>query len=309
MFHSRRSTIRPAAFLALLLTAAAAAAEPAASERPLLWRISGEAPSYLYGTIHVSDPRVVALPEAVTSALDASEVFCSEVLLDAESQSRMAAASLLPGDATLQQVLPDELYRRTAKHLAQRGIPITMLEKLRVWSLAGLLVALDELQSRPMQPSLDELLHRRAIGAGKRLDALERIQDQLQVFDSMGPEGERAMLRQTLDYLEEIPPGAPGPLERLIQAWLAGDAEKLMQVSLEYADPDDPLTARFLEALLDRRNIGMAAGIERRVLAHPESGYFFAVGALHLPGPEGILARLRARGFQVERVEPPPRRH
>ena len=277
--------------------------ESAPAVRPLLWRISGAAPSYLYGTLHVPDPRVVALPDAVVRALDGSDVFCSEVPLDAESQQRMAEAALLPGGATLRQVLPADLYRRAAAYLAGLGVPLQPFERLNVWSLATLLSMADQLEALASQPSLDEVLYQRADRLGKRLDALETPDDQFAVFESLGPRGQETLLRQTLDYLEALPPGAPSPVERIMRTWLAGDPERLLRVSLEYVDRDDPLQARFIEALVDRRNVRMTQGIERRIRAEPERGSFFAVGALHLPGPEGLLARLAKRGFEVERVE------
>ena len=44
------------------LLAGCAAPEPTAIEQPLLWKISGqglEKPSYLLGTIHIADPRII----------------------------------------------------------------------------------------------------------------------------------------------------------------------------------------------------------------------------------------------------------
>ena len=77
-----------------------------------------------------------------------------------------------------------------------------------------------------------------------------------------------------------------------------------MNTAFAYADLEDPQTIRFLEALLDRRNEKMAAGIEARLAANPDRSYFFAIGSLHMPGPEGILALLTKRGYTIERVRP-----
>jgi len=35
------------------------------TQNPLLWRIEGTVPSYLYGTIHIPDQRVLAVPDVV----------------------------------------------------------------------------------------------------------------------------------------------------------------------------------------------------------------------------------------------------
>src|SRR5688500_210805 len=56
-------------------------------ERGLLWKLQKGAaePSYLYGTVHTDDPRVLDLPAAVRSRLKAAQVFVVEVELDGEA--------------------------------------------------------------------------------------------------------------------------------------------------------------------------------------------------------------------------------
>ncbi len=51
--------------------------------RGLLWRVSqpGVAPSYVFGTIHLADPRVLELPEPVTRALARSKHYYMESYL------------------------------------------------------------------------------------------------------------------------------------------------------------------------------------------------------------------------------------
>ena len=58
----------------------------------------------------------------------------------------------------------------------------------------------------------------------------------------------------------------------------------------------------FLDALIDQRNRKMADGIDARLRAHPERSFFFAIGSLHIPGPEGIEALLTKRGHTLIRV-------
>ena len=299
--RSRVALVRTCLALAL---AGAASAQPAPTERPFLYRIDSATPSYLYGTIHLPDPRVLALPRVVRRALDESAVFCSEVRMDADTAARAAAAAQLPGHNTLRDVLPTELYARAEAYLAARDLDIERFARLKVWAFAGLLPSLDRPEAPAGAPSLDALLRQRAARAGKRLDALEKAGDQIALIDSVGLSGQRRMLEQSLDYLEALEPGEPGPVERITRAYLEGDEQSLVRVAFEYVDLEDPQSAEFMEALLDRRNLGMASGIERRLLANPELGYFFAVGALHVPGPEGVVKLLEKRGFRVERVRP-----
>jgi hypothetical protein len=304
--------------LGLLLTVHLASADPtptpAPTSRPLLWRIAGDPPSYLYGTVHVPDARVTALPDAVQRAFDAAQVFCGEVPLDSAAQQRMARGAQLPAGQSLRQLLPAPLYERAQRLLASKGFPIQAFDGQKIWVMATTLGVLDYLRAMPSSPPPDLLLYQRAASAGKQLDALETIDEQLQLMDSIDRAGQISLLEQTLAELESVPPGAPGPVEKLVRAYLRGDEQELMRTAFEYADPDDPLTRRFLAAMIDERNHKMAQAIDARLRrerarqrpagggAEPARSYFIAIGALHIPGPEGVEALLAKRGYDLERL-------
>ena len=60
------------------------------------------------------------------------------------------------------------------------------------------------------------------------------------------------------------------------------------------------IAGAFWERLVARRNRRM---VERMLPGLRQGGVFVAVGALHLPGEEGLVALLRQEGFTVERVD------
>ena len=57
-----------------------AAADAVPNARSLLWRVErkGLAPSYLFGTIHSTDPRVTKLPPAVQAAFNSANTVALE---------------------------------------------------------------------------------------------------------------------------------------------------------------------------------------------------------------------------------------
>ena len=60
--------------LVLLALGLAASCEKCGqSGRPMLWKVDGKKSSYLFGTIHFPDERVLKLPESVRKALGATE--------------------------------------------------------------------------------------------------------------------------------------------------------------------------------------------------------------------------------------------
>ena len=61
--------------LILLLLVFCASASSAVEQRaPLLWKIDGPQTHYLFGTIHLPDPRVTTLAAPVTEALKQSKL-------------------------------------------------------------------------------------------------------------------------------------------------------------------------------------------------------------------------------------------
>jgi uncharacterized protein YbaP (TraB family) len=58
-----------------------------------------------------------------------------------------------------------------------------------------------------------------------------------------------------------------------------------------------------MDRLLYRRNAIMAERIIKRLRDHPNTSYFFAVGAAHLQGNRGLIAALEKAGFRLTRVQ------
>ena len=286
----------------LLPSAACATGAVKPTERPFLYRIEGTPPSFLYGTVHVPDERALALPRAVRLAFGRSDVVVTEVLLDESVQAEAARALLLPEGERLGEILPAGTYARARAYLEKRGLPIAAFEQHKVWVLATQLALLDYRTQFKARPPLDLLLFQRAKERNKQVDALETHEDQIALMDGIGTDGQISMLQQTLGYLEAVQPDEPHPVERLLRAYLEGDEDALVSVSLEYADLDDPTTQKFLDAAIHGRNASMAATILQKLEGRPDLTYFFAIGALHIPGPEGVKARLEKSGRTVTRL-------
>jgi len=292
-------------FLAPLGLRAAAKETPAPRPtlRPLLWQIGSKPPSFLYGTVHVPDPRVLALPRQVVRALGESDVVYTEVPMDDNTRVQIQRASMLPSGRTLSTVLPKPVYDRAARYLASRGFSIQVFFQQKVWALQVSLEMLDYLPELATSQPLDMYLAERARTSGKRMAALETVDEQLAVLDGMTAEEQVQVLEESLTLLEDAARHGGSPARRLVDAYLGGDPETLRATALSMVDTSKPLNRRQLEALIDARNAVMAERILRSLREQPEQSHFFAVGALHYPGPKGILELLRAKGLDVQRVE------
>jgi hypothetical protein len=289
--------------LALLLAPGAVCSEPVLrpSARPFLYRIEGTPPSFLYGTIHVPDERVLALPGAVRLALERADVLLTELKNDAETQGILVAGLTLPQGRTLADVAPPELRARIERYLTRKGLPPEPFLRLKLVPLGAQLEVLDYFQAQRLP--LDHHLMQLAEQAGKPLEALERPEEQIAALDALSPEEQIQVVGEELARLEALEPGEPGPVEKMVVAYVAGDEKKLWAESMAYVDPEDPVDARFVDAVFTQRNVRLAERIERRLAAQPPRAYFAALGALHLFGPDGVIARLEKRGRTLVRLD------
>lgn len=273
-------------WLTVGLASAAAVAKPG-----LLFEIdateSGAPPCYLFGTIHSEDPRVLSLTTPAQAAFDRSTVFIMETIPDTQAVIRAMMAMVYTDGRGLAQVAGRPLYEQTVQALAERGMAEEAIKDYKPWAAATLL----GMPEAGTGEFLDIRLYKAALAAGKQVQGLESIEEQLAVFDTLTEEDQIALLRETL----EARPTLPEVFARLLEAYLSQDLARLERLGDEYLRRGDPqLAARFRHAALEVRNQHMTA----RMLAYLRSGgCFIAIGALHLPGEDGVLARLVQAGF------------
>ena len=289
-----RARLAAFALFAALAVIPALAAER--FEQGILWRVDGKgAPaSHIFGTIHLSDPRVTALPAAVAREFGQARSLTIEAGLDTADFAAMANRMVYADGRSLQDVAGAELFTRAAALSAGLGLPEPMLRMFKPWAVALML-------SAPQQDPanvLDYVLARMAAEQGKPVLELESLDEQVSVFDGMAEVEQIALLRQTVSNFERL----PQTVGRLIDAYLARDLAAMWRIS-EESGAGDEKASRIKEVFVQRviydRNMRMVARMGGQLA---KGGAFIAVGALHLHGDRGVLSLLEQRGFRVTRV-------
>jgi len=87
--------------------------------------------------------------------------------------------------------------------------------------------------------------------------------------------------------------------EAVLVAYVEHDLGTLYELASMAGEGDPGLAERFNKALILERNDRMA---ERMIPMVVEGGYFVAVGAMHLPGDNGLLQQLAEAGFDVSPI-------
>ncbi len=252
----------------------------------------GSAPSYIFGTIHAEDKRVLQLPPPVRSAFSAADTVVLEMTMDEQTLIAASVAMLYMDGRDLPGVIGEQRYKRVVAAMAGRGVPEEMLRLYKPWSVATLL-------SMPPPKSgefLDMMLYRSALEKGKKVKGLESVDEQLSIFNDLTDSQQIIMLDDALDNLEQL----PSIFNQLMVAYLARDMDALVRISTESMQQSDSEMETMLQRrLVDERNRRM---VERLQPLLQKGWLFVAVGALHLPGEKGVLRLLEEMGYRVTMV-------
>ena len=277
-------------FVIGLLVAGVAPAEPAGIFYEC--RLEGQSSSYLLGTMHASEPRVLAIADKVEPYLKKVDRLALEIVPDGQAMLAALLATQLPSDTSLEELLSATLYRETRLAMAQRGVPESVLQRMRPWAVSVEL----SLPHSQKGVFLDLRIFQLAQEAGKALVGLETVDEQLGLFDELTMAEQIALLEHAVKNLAEL----PKQFNAMVDAYVSGDLEALSKMADEQQhDLDEELVTWFDRKIVENRNRVMA---ERAWPLIKKGDTLVAVGALHLIGDTGLVANLRQRGCNFRRL-------
>ncbi len=279
--------------------------------KALLWKIEHEnypnrIPSYLFGTIHVSDDRVAKLSPAVEEALNHSRRIALEV--EAMSSARLVEAfgamqplMALPNNGKLDSQLSEAELKRLAAVVKLAGLPPDATNRLRPWVLT-MLMSKSECQIKRVRSgkhSLDGLLAAMAERRGMGTFGLESLEMQFQSLANVPDADQLSILKATLKGYDKL----DDTLETMLQLYLKRDIGVIWPMQVAMGEKNGAPRAAFStyeDNLITSRNVR----IRDRALMHVAyGGVFIAVGSLHLPGKKGMVELFREAGYKVTAVE------
>jgi len=260
----------------------------------LLWKIdkAGQKSSYLYGTMHVGDPRVVNLPAEVEKAFSNADRFAMEMLLNFRAVAVITSGSFFNDGRTLKSVMRPEKYRQLIDLLNRRlYIPESLIINMRPWAVLMILMVPEQNRANT-ESALDMVLYRRAAMRKIPLLGLETAEEQLAVFESLSIEEQLWMLNKSVEEYNVISDQMPSMLDTYIKR----DLEGLVKLQEKYMYDDSDIDDKFMYALVDKRNLRLADRMQDYL---KQGNAFIAIGALHLPGKNGVLHLLEQQGYTV----------
>lgn len=282
------------------------AARTVANGQGLLWRIengSGKV-SYLFGTMHSSEPSAKDFDALVLSALSRSKIVATELpgassrKVASELRRLVANRSFRPRGDSLGALAP-EVREQVELRISQAGIPSQVADQLQPWYLA---LTLSRSGCAPPAAgsdteTADARIERLAVEQGSTLMALESPVEQVEALASIPDDVALRMLRDTT-----VKRLRPEDVESTISALYSS---RRIGYLLAMRGPawagvlDVDGYAEFISAFITRRNDTM---LQRALPILSAGQAFLAVGALHLPGERGLVELIRRAGYSVTRI-------
>jgi uncharacterized protein YbaP (TraB family) len=291
-----------ALLLALLFMAAAALRADAQGRtnaspgKTCLWAVeAGAHRVFLLGSVHFLRQDAYPLPAAMEAAYAESRVVVFETdiarMMDPSVMTRMLELGMYPPGQSLFDALGTDTRQRLERKLHETGLPAEAVAGLKPWVVALTLSSL-EFMRLGFAPELGVDMHffQRARNDGKKTDALEAVEQQLQLLAGMDAATQETFMAQTLQELELLPRMATD----LVGYWASGQTEALHRLLFETIDRYPGVRDR----MLARRNRAWLEKIEG--LIRQEEAALVIVGAMHLIGPDSVVELLKKNGYRVE---------
>lgn len=257
----------------------------------LLWKISGkdfEEPSYLYGTLHAVCAEDMRFTEEMILALGHSRQLALEIdVTEPGLTARMQKAMLMKGNTRLPDLLPAADYELLAQYFQDSlAVNLSGFSQLKPVFLSSFIYnKLLGCFAQSYEGQLSQMAAQQEIG----IAGLETIEEQIKVFEAISYREQAEMLLQSIIEYDELKEA----YWSMVVSYKNQDLNSLYHIIT-----DIRLGMKDYEkVMLTDRNKRWIPRMEQMAKKQPT---FFAVGAAHLPGQQGLIALLRNRGYQVE---------
>ncbi|HJV35738.1 TraB/GumN family protein [Geomonas sp.] len=263
-----------------------------------VWKAQkGNAVIYLGGTCHVLRQSDFPLPPEFAKAYGASQVVVFEAdpgeLQDPAMQKKALARSIYPDGSTIDKHLSPDTYAQLAAYCQANNIPLAALRQFKVSVAMVSLTFLELMKLGVDQKGVDYFFYELAKKEGKKVEALESADEQLEALVTIADGNEDEFVSYAIRDLGTL----KERFAELAGAWRTGDTVKLNELLVSQLRTEDP--KEYQKLVVDRNRkwlpaiLGYHASRQTRLVL---------VGAAHLVGPDGILEALKKKGYRVEKL-------
>jgi len=300
-----RLLLRSAVFLVAcaagpLATARDAPVETSAGKPPvpLLWKVTGPGDSrvYLLGSFHLLRAQDYPLAADVDQAFAASKRVVFELspqdMQSPQLTQKMLQAAVRTDGTELKRDLDPATWTKLQAYATANNLPLAQLQGMKPW-FVGLTITLGQFTKMGLDPNLglDRHFMQRAATAGKPTSGLEDIDTQVGVLSGMSAAEQQQMVAEALDQADK----ADAEGRKLHDAWRRGD-DKLLWTSMAAQMRGE--YPQLYKRINTERNDAWVPKLQQYLQAG-QGGTLGVVGTVHLLGDDGVVDKLKAKGFKV----------
>lgn len=268
----------------------ATATTQAQTQNSLLWEITGnniKQPSYLFGTIHMICEEDYVMTPVIENSLKNAKLFFAEIDLSNMGELMVMQKELMAKEP-LSKRLSAKKYEELKVLLKETiDADISEFEKLSDVGITSMVMMKMFSCDSPKMYEME--LMKQAMEQGKKMGGLETIHQQLEVMKKS----------MSIDYLYEMlkkmKEENKNSTKKMVELYKKQDLNELERYMYE----EGGVKPEQFEDLLTKRNKNWVEQIPELI---QENSVFFAVGAGHLGGKNGVIALLKAKGYQVKPI-------
>jgi hypothetical protein len=280
-----------------------------ANENALLWEVTGKdlsKPSYVFGTIHMIPKADFALSDAARKAIGQSDKVIFEInMKDMSNPMALIGVfmkAMMPNGTRLRDLISPEDYQLVKHRFDSIGMPIAMLERVKPMFLSVLVEgggSMDMLgNGSDESPATKNLSYEMEImkiaeKQKKEFGGLETMAFQMSIFDSIPYKAQAEMLVKAVKSSGD---DSASEFAKMVEMYKSQDIDKMANaLSAEGADTEG--LGQYESMLVTTRNKNWIPLMAKGMKDKPS---FYAVGAGHLGGKEGVLNLLRQEGYTLK---------
>ncbi len=275
--------------------------QAAQAQKPFLFKVQGKGlkeASYLFGTYHVMGSRYLDGFPVVDQAFRSCKGLVNEVRLSSVNPYQMAAL-LMMKDNSISAMLDTTAYALVSDALKQYyGFRLQQFDQMKPMLVQTMLISAfarqwDTMLNRYEGVALDAWFEQMADSLKKEVTPLETFDEQYQSLFVEKSEEEQA--KELSDMVLKTD-SVRRDFQAMTRAFYSGNLDSMWLVLSATGNPNE---AADMERLLKKRNLKW---LEQLPGTMERKSQFVAVGAAHLAGPFGLVAGLKAKGYQVIQV-------
>jgi|SRR5690554_382023 len=262
----------------------------AQNDTSLLWEVTGinlEQPSYIFGTIHMICEDDYVMTNVIQNKLENADAFYAEIDFSNAENIAVMQQSMM-SETPLSQRINSEQYQ-TLKRLLDEVVDLDIAQLENLTDAA--IVSLVTFKSFPCTDfKMYELeLLQTATATDKKTGGLETAAEQMELL------GKTVGINTVFEMLTDLKNDGFKTTKEMVELYTKQDVQGLYN----YMKKSSYMTDEVYNQMLTKRNHNWISTMHDLML---NQSVFFAVGAGHLKGANGLIQLLKAHGYNVKPV-------